>query len=86
MSHFERATLIAWKRVLAREVAEAMRRQGITKSEMAKRMQTSRSQLDRLLDPENPHVLLETVHKAAAVLGKRLSINLIEAPRPRRRL
>jgi antitoxin HicB len=78
---FEEATLIAWKRVLALEVTEAMRKQGITKSEMAKRMATSRSQLDRFLDPDNLSVLLETLHKAALVLGKRLSINLIDEPR-----
>ena len=46
---------------------------------MAKRMNTSRSQLDRLLDPDNPNVLLETVQKAAAV-GKRMTISLADAP------
>jgi hypothetical protein len=78
---FGEVTLIAWKRVLALEVTGAMRKQGITKSEMAKRMATSRSQLDRFLDPDNLSVHLETVHKAALVLGKRLSINLIDEPR-----
>jgi len=53
----------------------------ISKSEMAKRMGTSRSQLERLLDPENPHVLLETVQKAATAVGKRLTIGLTDAPR-----
>jgi antitoxin HicB len=79
---YQEVTLIAWKRVLAWEVAEAMRKEGISKSEMAKRMNTSRSQLDRLLDPDNPNVLLETVQKAAAAIGKRLSISLIDASRP----
>jgi len=48
---------------------------------MAKRMGTSRSQLERLLDPENPRVLLETVQKAASAAGKRLTIGLTDAPR-----
>ena len=81
-SLYQEATLIAWKRVLAWEVAEAMRKEGISKSDMAKRMNTSRSQLDRLLDPDNPNVLLETVQKAASAIGKRMSIRLIDASRP----
>jgi antitoxin HicB len=79
---YQEVTLIAWKRVLAWEVAEAMRKEGISKSDMAKRMNTSRSQLDRLLDPDNPNVLFETVQKAAAAVGKRLSISLIDESRP----
>jgi antitoxin HicB len=47
---------------------------------MAKRMNTSRSQLERLLDPDNPNVLLETVQKAAAAVGKRMTISLADAP------
>src|SRR6202158_5285278 len=63
---YEEATSVAWKRVLSWEVSEAMKKEGISKSEMAKRMSTSRSQLERLLDPDNPNVLLETVQKAAS--------------------
>src|ERR1700687_3194743 len=70
---YEEATSVAWKRVLSWEVSEAMKKEGISKSEMAKRMNTSRSQLDRLLDPDNPNVLLETVQKAAAAVGSRQS-------------
>jgi antitoxin HicB len=44
-------------------------------------MGTSRSQLERLLDPENPNVLLDTVQKAATAVGKRLTIALTDAPR-----
>jgi antitoxin HicB len=55
---YEELTALAWKRVLSWEVSEAMRKERITKREMAKRMGTSRSQLARLLDPDNPHVLL----------------------------
>ena len=48
---------------------------------MAKRMSTSRSQLERFLDPDDPSVLLETVQKAAAAVGKRVTIGLVDAPR-----
>ena len=78
---YEEVTTIAWKLVLPWEVSEAMRKGRISKSEMAKRMGTSRSQLERLLHPENPHVLLETVQKAATAVGKRLTIALTDAPR-----
>ena len=79
---YEEVTTLAWKRVLSWEVSEAMRKGRISKSEMAKRMGTSRSQLERLLDPQNPHVLLlETVQKAATAVGKRLTIGLTDAPR-----
>ena len=78
---YEEVTTLAWKRVLSWEVSEAMKKEGITKSEMAKRMGTSRSQLERLLDPENTQVLLETVQRAAAAVGKRLTIGLTDAPR-----
>jgi antitoxin HicB len=78
---YEEVTALAWKRVLSWEVAEAMKKEGISKSEMAKRMGTSRSQLERLLDPKNPSILLETVQKAAAAVGKQLTIGLTDAPR-----
>jgi len=78
---YEEVTALAWKRVLSWEVAEAMKKEGISKSEMAKRMGTSRSQLERLLDQKNPNILLETVQKAAAAVGKRLTIGLTDAPR-----
>jgi hypothetical protein len=77
---YEEATSVAWKRVLSWEVSEAMKKEGISKSEMAKRMNTSRSQLERLLDPDNPNILLETVQKAAAAVGKRMTISLADAP------
>ena len=78
---YEEVTTLAWKRVLSWEVTEAMKREGINKSEMSKRMGTSRSQLERLLDPDNPNVLLDTVQKAAAAVGKRLTIGLTDIPR-----
>jgi antitoxin HicB len=76
---YEEVTSVAWKRVLCWEVSAAMKKEGISKTEMAKRMNTSRSQLERLLDPDNPNVLLETVQKAAAAVGKRMTIGLVDA-------
>ena len=55
----------AIKEIIAEQLAEAMKAQGITKSAMAERMKTSRRQLDRLLDPNTPSVTLETLRRAA---------------------
>ena len=68
------AEAVAIKRVLAYQLAALMKKQRITKAELARRMRTSRSALDRLLDPENPSVTLQTAHRAAQALGKRLRI------------
>lgn len=78
---FEETTTQAVKRVLAWQVSEAMKEKGISKIEMAKRMHTSRSQLDRFLDPNNDKVLLETVQRAATAIGKRVSISLEDIKR-----
>jgi len=67
------------KRILARQLAEAMRIQGVSKSEMAERMSTSRAALDRLLDPDNASVTLLTMTRAAAALGARLEIGMSPA-------
>ncbi|MEL7067931.1 MAG: Fis family transcriptional regulator [Cyanobacteria bacterium J06581_3] len=69
---------IAIKRVLAWQVSEAMSTQGLNKSQMAEQMRTSRTSLDRLLDPENTSVTLKTLERAATVLGKRLQIALVD--------
>lgn len=74
---YEACTLIAVKRVLAWEIQKAMEEQNLTKTAMAKRMATSRSQLDRLLDPEKTGVSLETIGRAAAVIGRQLQIQLV---------
>jgi antitoxin HicB len=78
---FEEATTQAVKRVLVWQIEQAMKAQHISKIEMAKRMNTSRSQLDRFLDPDNDKVLLETVQRAASAIGKRLSMSLEENDR-----
>ncbi len=74
---YEDATNHAVKRVLAWQVEQAMREKGITKSEMARRMGTSRAHLDRLLDPENDKVQLDTVQRAATAVGRRLRLVLV---------
>jgi len=67
------------KRVLVCQITQAMTKQKITKSDMAKRMKTSRAALDRLLDAQNTSVTLRTMGRAAAALGKELSISLKDA-------
>lgn len=66
----------AIKELIAEQLAEAMKAQGITKSAMAARMQTSRRQLDRLLDPATPSVTLETLRRAANAVGRTLRVEL----------
>ncbi|MCA6543107.1 MAG: XRE family transcriptional regulator [Pseudanabaena sp. M114S2SP2A07QC] len=71
-------TEVALKRVLAWQVEQAMKERGLTKSKMAKSMQTSRAALDRLLDPEYDSVTLRTLDKAARAVGKRIKIDLVD--------
>jgi antitoxin HicB len=73
----EEVEAIAIKRVLARQVAEEMQPQGLTKKAMAARMGTSRSALDRLLDPDNSSVTLRTLQRAASTVGRRLRLELV---------
>ena len=73
------ATEIAQKRVLAWQIKEAMNKEGMTKVEFARRMATSRTQLDRLLDPDNTSVTLHTMCRAAAVIGKKIRLELVES-------
>jgi antitoxin HicB len=72
----EEVEAVAVKRVLAWQLMQAMREQQKTKQEMAKLLRTSRSQLDRLLDPQNASVTLDTMSRAARVLGKRLIVRV----------
>ena len=66
----------ALKRVIAWQVERAMGEKRISKSDMARAMRTSRTALDRLLDPKNESVTLRTIARAARVLGKRLRLEL----------
>lgn len=72
----EEVNAAAVKRVIAMEVAEAMEKRGLTKSEMARAMHTSRAAVDRLLDPQCESVTLLTLEKAARALGRRLRVEL----------
>jgi len=67
----------AIKEVVSKQILELMAEQEISKMEMARRMGTSRSALDRLLNPQNPSVSLKTLDRAAASLGKRLNVCLV---------
>ena len=69
-----RATAIKFK--IAHELEKAMLEQNISKAEMAKRLNTSRSGVDRLLDPENTSITLNTMAKVAHLLGKRIDFAL----------
>ena len=71
------AEAVAAKRVLAHQFAVAMKKRRLSKVSMAKRMQTSRTALDRLLDPKNSSVTLQTLERAAIALGKKLNIRLV---------
>jgi len=71
---YEECTAAALKKVLAWQLEEEMKNKKITKKIMAERMQTSRSQLDRLLDPEKTGVSLETMQWEASVVGRELRI------------
>jgi antitoxin HicB len=74
---YEKCTATALKRVLALQIEQEMERLHITKSAMADKMKTSRSQLDRLLDPERTGVSLEIMQRAASVVGRELWIELV---------
>ena len=70
----------AIKRVIAWQVAQEMAARKLNKSDLARKMETSRTQVDRLLDPANTSVTLHTLYKAAAVLGGRLRIGIEKQP------
>jgi len=67
----------AIKELIAEQLTEAMKKQGITKTAMAERMKTSRRQLDRLLDPATPSVTLDTLQRAASAVGRTLRVELV---------
>ena len=75
----EEATAKATKKVLAWQLAEAMRKRHVTKATLARRMKTSRAQLDRLLDPENQSVTLKTLARAAQILEMKVQIELVDS-------
>jgi predicted XRE-type DNA-binding protein len=74
---YEETSALAIKRVLVWQIESAMEKERLTKNEMAKRMHTSRSQLDRILDPNNDKIQLDTVFKAARALGREVKLELV---------
>ena len=80
----EEVEAVAIKRVLAWQLEQAMKNQQKTKRTMAKQLHTSRSQLDRLLDPRNISVTLDTITRAARALGKRVILRVTDAKAARR--
>ncbi len=75
---YEEVRAVATKRVLAWKISREMEKRGLSKTEMADKMKTSRSSLDRLLNPDNTSVTLKTMDRAASVLGKQLKVELVD--------
>ena len=71
---FEEFEAAALKRIIAWQIAKEMKRRHMTKVAMAERMKTSRAQLDRLLDPDDGNVTIETLQRAATALGRKLNV------------
>jgi antitoxin HicB len=73
----EEVTAAAAKAVIARQLAREMKKRKITKQRMAELMQTSRAQVDRLLDPDNGSATIESLQRAARVVGRELRLQLV---------
>ena len=73
---YDEVTARARKRLLAIQLSEAMERTGITKKQLADKLQTSRSQLDRMLDPDNTSITLESLERLAYAVGGKLRVEV----------
>ena len=73
----EEATTAAIKRVIAWQLAEEMKKKSITKARLADLMHTSRAQVNRILDPDKGNVTIETLQRAAHLLGRQLRLELV---------
>jgi antitoxin HicB len=73
----EEATTAAIKQVIAWQLAEEMKKKSITKKRLAELMHTSRAQIDRILDPDKGNVTIETLQRAASLLGRQLRLELV---------
>jgi hypothetical protein len=67
----------AIKRVIAPQIQQEMEKKQLSKTAMAQRMKTSRAQLNRLLDPEDGNVTIETLQRAASILGREIRVELV---------
>ena len=76
---YDETQAVAVKRVLAYQLERSMLKAQLTKTAMDKRMGTTRAQLDRLLNPDNPATTLQTLVRAAGAVGKRVKISLVDA-------
>ena len=74
---YEQVTAAAIKRVITDQIEEAMAEKRVSRTEMAKRMNTSRPSLQRLLDPKNDSVTLNTLFKAATAIGRHVRVELV---------
>jgi antitoxin HicB len=68
---------VAIKQALACQIAEAMKRQNLSRKRLAERMKTSRSQISRLLDPKDGNVTITTLQRAAKIIGRTLRVELV---------
>jgi antitoxin HicB len=73
----EEVTAAAIKAVIARQLANEMKKKKITKQRMAELMKTSRAQVDRLLDPDNGSATIESLQRAARIVGRELRMRLV---------
>ena len=78
-SLLDSSTAVALKRVIAWQIDQEMKAQKLTKTELAKRMHTSRAALNRLLDEIDASLTLTTLASAAAALGKKVNLQLAAA-------
>ncbi|MGC2411884.1 MAG: helix-turn-helix transcriptional regulator [Stellaceae bacterium] len=74
---YEEVTTGAIKKVIAWQLTEEMKKKSITKKRLAELMHTSRAQIDRILDPDKGNVTLETLQRAASLLGRQLRLELV---------
>ena len=70
----EEVSVNAHKRLLVLQLKDIMKENDMTKTSLAKRLQTSRSQLDRILDPDNSSITLDVLERVAYAIGKKLHI------------
>ncbi len=79
---YEEVQAKALKRALSEQLGDSMQAAKLSKVDMAQKMETSRSQLDRVLDPNNTSIQLDTLIKAARAVGKIVEIKIRKAPKP----
>ena len=74
---FEEFQARAVKEVIAWQLAQAMKERKLSKRRLAMMMRTSRTQIDRVLDPEDGNVTIETLQRAAAIVGRKVQVELV---------